>query len=122
MKNNTASNARHRISATSKKRKAALTSYSALRKQYLLLNPRCAAPVNAPAGHPLRQQCRKTATEIHHIMRRGPNLNNTDSWMPVCRHCHHWIETHAGQSRALGLIRDERTPRIGTEWLMTLER
>jgi hypothetical protein len=42
--------------------------------------------------------------------------------MAVCPACHHWIETHANQCRAVGVIDTERRPQIGSAWLQEREQ
>ncbi len=59
--------------------------YSTLRKKFLVANPSC-------------QVCKlegwkpRKATDIHHMERRGSNLNNTDTWLAVSRYAHDLIE------------------------------
>ena len=64
-----------RLNPFSKKHKVELAEYSKKRKVYLLCNPHC-------------EICGVMATDIHHKARRGKNLNNEETWMPVCRQCH----------------------------------
>ena len=45
------------------------------------------------------------ATEPHHTAgRAGSLLLDTTKWLPVCRTCHHWIQSHPAEARALGLL------------------
>lgn len=46
--------------------------------------------------------CTGQATDIHHTMGRGVYLLKTNTWIPVCRHCHNWIENHPKQAKELG--------------------
>lgn len=81
----------------SKKRQKDLREYGKLRKEYI-------------AGHPVCEVCgtRKT-TDIHHKgvaggVKRGSNLNNTDTWIGVCRACHTDIEMNKTWAREKGYL------------------
>lgn len=77
----------------SKKHAAALKTYSKLRKEYLREHPGC-------------EVCTKNAaTDIHHKEGRGPNLNRADTWLAVCRPCHHEIHTRPSKARERGLLK-----------------
>ena len=54
--------------------------------------------------HHFCEVCDNPATDIHHKARRGKNLNNTETWMAVCRPCHMKIETHGKWAREQGYI------------------
>jgi hypothetical protein len=82
------------IRRVSKKHAAELRTYSELRKQFLTDRPYCEARL-----------CKGSlATEIHHMAKRGKNLNNVATWLPVCRCCHVYIEEHKSWARANGLL------------------
>lgn len=85
------------IRRTSKKHSAALATYRKLRVAFLTERCRCEAQV-ACEGSP--------ATEVHHTAKRGKNLNNVETWLPVCRPCHDWIEDNKSKARELGLLRN----------------
>jgi hypothetical protein len=94
-----------RLSPVSKKRKAALSQYKRLRLEFLALRPTCEANEKI---HPFTlgaHDCTKASSQVHHMARRGSMLNATTTWLPVCAHCHRWIETHANLSRAMGLLK-----------------
>jgi hypothetical protein len=95
---------RSSLSPVSKKRKAILSQYSRMRVEFLTLRPHCeAGPVLAKVtNHPT---CTSSATQVHHMKRRGPYMLVTPTWLPVCANCHQWIETHANVARELNLIR-----------------
>lgn len=79
----------------SKKRQKENRTYSTLRKQFLEANPECEARL---------KMCIREATDIHHMCGRvGDNLLDTETWLPVCRPCHLWIESHPEQAKQLGL-------------------
>ena len=83
--------ARKGLNRVSKKHRAELAVYSGKRKAYLLSNPFC-------------DICGVEATDIHHKARRGKNLNNVETWMPVCRQCHQYIESNGKWAREHGYI------------------
>lgn len=81
-----------RIKPASKKRAAALKIYYSLRKEYLRLHPAC-------------EICNvKSSQDIHHKAGRGPNLNNTDTWMALCRLCHDDCHSNPSWAREQGYI------------------
>lgn len=80
-----------RLNPVSKKHKVELAEYSKKRKVYLLCNPHC-------------EICGVMATDIHHKARRGKNLNNEETWMPVCRPCHNYIESNGKWAREKGYL------------------
>lgn len=88
---------RKRIRQVSPKREKEGAIYRKTRKKFLRDNPYCEAVVKAAP-------CTIRATDIHHMKRRGRNYLNQDTFFPVCRNCHIWIETHANQARELGWI------------------
>jgi hypothetical protein len=99
---------RKRLPQSSPKRAKALRLYRVIRKDYLAANPWCEAGAvimvaKLPASYHV-PRCSIRATEIHHLSRRGPNLNNTDTFCGCCHECHRWIETHAQEARRLGLL------------------
>src|SRR4051812_40555365 len=79
----------------SKKRARELKAYSLLRAAFLKARPYC--EVCEVIGLQPR-----LAREIHHMARRGPNLLNTETWLPVCREAHEWIHNNPGKARKLG--------------------
>ena len=46
--------------------------------------------------HPMCQiklvGCEGQATSVHHSAKRGKNLNNVETFMSACQHCHDFIE------------------------------
>lgn len=90
-----------RVKRVSSKRRKELHWYSILRGQFLANRPICEA---GPKWGVHFTGCTHTATQIHHKARRGPNLNNTKTFLPICAPCHHFLETHANLSRALGML------------------
>lgn len=63
-------------------------------KIYLKNNTLCKA--NRPG-------CTIKAKEVHHKRGRGQYLLDETTWLPVCKHCHRWIEDHPKAAKALGL-------------------
>lgn len=75
----------------SDKHRKELKEYSKIRYDYFMLNHFC-------------EICGNAATDIHHKARRGKNLNNTETWMPVCRPCHMRIESNGKWARENGYL------------------
>ena len=69
------------------------SAYSKQRKEYLSNNPMCHAKI---------YKCTKVATDVHHKKGRGKYHLDTSTWLPVCRNCHEWIETHPEDAKELG--------------------
>jgi hypothetical protein len=79
------------INRVSDKHRKELKEYSKIRYDYFMLNHFC-------------EICGEAATDIHHKARRGKNLNNTETWMPVCRPCHMKIESNGKWARDNGYL------------------
>ena len=47
-------------------------------------------------------ECTVNATDIHHTKGRGPWLMAMETWLPVCRTCHTYIENNPEEARVLG--------------------
>lgn len=92
-----------RLKPISDKRSNELKVYRTLRKEYLGLNRMCEAGLILTAAG-IDCGCTKWSTEIHHTAKRRKNLNNTESWLPVCRRCHTWIEENKSKARELHLL------------------
>ncbi len=84
---------RAKLNQKSKKQSKLDVLYTKLRANYLKNNPVCGA--NLP-------ECTSTATDVHHKAGRGRNYLVVDTWMPLCRSCHMWIETHPIEAREAG--------------------
>ncbi len=95
------------LKRVSDKLKPELRRYASLKRVWREMNRVClASPVIAGADPFAAAYCEGKADENpHHMMRRGPYLNDTSTWLPVCLSCHRWIESHATKSRELGLIK-----------------
>jgi uncharacterized protein YlaI len=91
IKRNVSLRSKKRINRVSKKHRINLAVYSDARKTYLLSNPYC-------------EVCGCEATDIHHKARRGKNLNNTDTWMAICRLCHQRVESNGKWAREMGYL------------------
>lgn len=76
-----------------KKQKQNLTMYSKVRKEYLASHETCEASL---AG------CTHTATDIHHKKGRGIYLNDSSTFLAVCRNCHNYIELHPDFAKQKG--------------------
>jgi len=79
------------MNRVSDKHRKELKEYSKIRYDYFMLNHFC-------------EICGEAATDIHHKARRGKNLNNTETWMPVCRPCHMKIESNGKWARENGYL------------------
>lgn len=69
------------------------SKYSKLRKEFLLKHNICHAKI---------YKCSLHATDVHHKKGRGKYHLDVSTWMPVCRNCHMWIETHPEDAAELG--------------------
>ena len=96
------------VKRVSKRHAKELRTYFKLRREYLDKNAACeAGPVILNAKLPEFYhvpRCEVWAVEVHHTKRRGPNLNNVESFCGACSVCHQWIHAHAQKSRELGLL------------------
>ena len=80
------------LKRVSKKQEARLRIYYELRKDFLSQRPVC-------------EMCDKSAsTDIHHKEKRGPKLNDVDTWCALCRPCHQHIEDNKGWAREEGWL------------------
>lgn len=88
----------YRIPKMSAKAIVETKTYKQLRKEYLAKHQYCRAALDG---------CTKQAVEIHHLSKRGSKLNAEDTFMAVCRNCHHLIETKlsARERREKGLLK-----------------
>lgn len=82
----------------SKKHSAELAKYYELRSSFLAENTLCEGFKVGTAG------CEGDATEVHHTLGRGKHLNDVDSYLALCRHCHVWCHSHPSQARARGWL------------------
>lgn len=80
------------IRKVSNKQSRLIKEYLKEREIYLKKHPLCKANLT---------DCTKIATDVHHTKGRGVWLLETISWLPVCRTCHQWIETHPEEARKL---------------------
>lgn len=99
---------RTRLRRVSVKHRKELRTYYDKRQAYLSKNEWCeAGPVILKAKLPPSYSvpcCMIKATQIHHCAKRGPNLNNEETWCGSCPACHEWIHSHAQKARQLGLL------------------
>ena len=64
-----------------------------MRKEYLTEKSICRAKID---------NCGIRATDVHHMKGRGKYLLDINTWLPVCRNCHNWIENNPSDSYELG--------------------
>jgi hypothetical protein len=76
------------------KRKKLDSSYSELRKEFLVSKPMCQAHISGI--------CQNNSTDVHHMMGRGSRYLDTTTWLSVCRACHNWIELNPESAKQLG--------------------
>lgn len=69
--------------------------YFKLVEQFKKDNPKCKAKVN--------EYCTETTDDPHHTKGRGKFLLTVDTWLPVCRSCHIWIEANPKEAKEKGL-------------------
>lgn len=71
-----------------------LRTYRPIRDQYLRDNPDCVIR---------RPGCLGVATDVHHGRGKiGDLLFDTRYFVPGCRPCHRWAETHPKEAKAAG--------------------
>ena len=88
-----------KIPAKSSKKASEDETYSKLRRDFLTLHPTCRAQLPT---------CTAQATDVHHKKGRGKYYLITPTWLPVCRTCHMWIETHPIEAKELGFSEDRK--------------
>lgn len=90
------------IPIKSKKKSQEDRLYNKLRLDYFLIekNKICFAQL---------KNCSYHSTDVHHKKGRGPYLLKILTWIPVCRNCHNYIETHPAEARSLGLSESRLT-------------
>lgn len=93
------------IKKASTKQQLLNAAYSAQRKAYFHGHPYCKAMIYV-AGLDV---CTGFATDIHHKKGRGEYLLDTSTWLPVCRNCHAFIETHPAWAKEKGFSEDRLT-------------
>lgn len=71
--------------------------YRGKRIIFLAENTNCFAKFNGCFGE---------ATDVHHSRGRGRYLNDTTTWLPLCRSCHNYIETHPKEAKQKGYSKD----------------
>lgn len=85
----------YKIKKVSVKMKSKIAMYTKARAHYLMQNPNCKAKLHG---------CQLLASDVHHMEGRiGDRLTDSSTWIPVCRSCHIFIETHPMLSKELGL-------------------
>jgi hypothetical protein len=82
------------LKRVSKKHQAELVIYRKLRAEYLQNHPTCAF-----VG------CSSQATDVHHVCKRGKNLNNVETWRALCRECHMYVENNKSWARLNGWLK-----------------
>lgn len=88
---------RSKIKPVSDKEKVRLAQYHLQRPPYLLANTLCLAKLDG---------CTIKSCDVHHTCgRRGKNLLDESTWLPVCRHCHDFIHEHSKEARQMGLLK-----------------
>lgn len=94
---------RQKIAPKSEKRTREEKIYSGKRLIFLNENPMCKAH--------LPGICTNHTTDVHHKAGRVGDLYlDVKFWLPVCRACHMWIETHPIQAREMGLSTSKINP------------
>lgn len=82
-----------RLKPASANRSVELKKYYELRQSILFERSRCEMP-----------GCHMLARDVHHKAGRGPNLNNTATWMCLCRRHHEQIHESPTWARAMGYL------------------
>jgi len=78
----------------SEKRKETNKEYFKLVEQFKKDNPECKAKVN--------EYCTDKTDDPHHRKGRGKFLLDTTTWLPCCRSCHSYIESHPNIAKEKG--------------------
>lgn len=94
------------IKQVSDKKRLLDAQYTKLRKEFLekTENSTCYAKLPGTCMGGFKQQL-----TIHHKNGRlGENYLNTDTWIPLCMSCHHWVEVHPKEAREIGLSETKR--------------
>lgn len=78
----------------SDKRKELNKEYFKLVEQFKKDNPECKAKVN--------EYCTEQTDDPHHRKGRGKHLLSVETWLPVCRSCHDYIEAHPLEAKEKG--------------------
>lgn len=75
--------------------------YTAKRIIFLAAHPKCQAKLEG---------CTQVATDVHHMAGRTGSLFLDESqWLPVCRACHSYIETHPDFAKEKGFSKSRLT-------------
>lgn len=94
---------RQRIAPKSEKRMKEEKIYLGKRIIFLNKYPMCKAH--------LPGICTNQATDVHHKAGRAGDLYlDVTFWLPVCRTCHSWIETHPKEAREVGFSTSKINP------------
>lgn len=86
-----------KIKRVSDKLSKELKIYAAKRIIFLAENTQCFAKYNG---------CYGEVTDIHHSRGRGKYLNDITTWLPLCRSCHNYIETHPKEAKERGFSKN----------------
>lgn len=79
--------------------------YNKLCRRFKQVHPRCQFFSGA-------MKCTDPTKDVHHTCGRGPYLNDTSTWMAVCRHHHQYIHDNPRWSSEMTFIqRDPPPPR-----------
>lgn len=84
-----------KLKPRSEKMKAEGEIYSKLRVLFLKKYPTCQIKTKG---------CMKISTDVHHVEKRGKNLNNTGTWLSVCRNCHQSVHDNPNWGRENGFL------------------
>lgn len=77
--------------------------YARLCRNYKRIHPRCQM-VGTHCANPKGLQCLHNTQDVHHKAGRGRYLNDTSTWMPICRRCHQWVHENPHIAEELGYI------------------
>lgn len=99
---------RKRINSVSAKQSKRLKEYARLRKTFLEEHPRCEyeeTGCSLLAGFvAFPVPCTRAAVDVHHMKRRGPYLNDTSTWLAVCRFHHTFLHDNVADSKMKGYL------------------
>jgi len=85
------------LKRVSKKRAKENTTYTLLRRVFLIERPYCEI---------FEHGCTRKSTDVHHMNHReGKKLNMREWWLPACRTCHDWVRDHPKLARDKGFLK-----------------
>jgi hypothetical protein len=100
------------MSRISRLRRIQREIYDKQRRDFLREHPRCEVRVSMLTGEPVHRhskeigtvQCKRSATQVHHVRGRGRWYLDKQYWLAVEQRHHAWITSHGKLAEVLGYI------------------